>query len=1032
MPPHSRYYRRCPFAIAAASSRDVDYRSDEEYERLRLEREQRREEMSRLFTFDKGDNRLVRRAFELTDVINGLEGMMMEMADEELTGMTVNFRQRVAAGATVEDILPEAFAVVREASRRVLGMRHFDVQIIGGIVLHRGCVAQMNTGEGKTLVATLPAYINALTGKGVYVATVNDFLAVRDATQMGVLYRFLGLSCAAITKDMSGPEKRQICAETDVVYVTGQNLAFCWLFDQRAMHPDTEILTRPLHYAIIDEADSILIDEAVNPLILGETEQLTEAERHNIEIATEIASCMRQCPDRKRDGTVILLEDQEEFGGDFACNVVKRMVSLTLDGQNKLLSLLVAKKLLPPNADANALWGHSRAWGPLVTTALQARACYLRDTHYVVVDDEIKILQESTGRISEKTRWLDGLHQAVEAKEGVMIRGDNVTYASITYMVFFSMFENLAGMTGTAMPAKYELFVNYQLPVYVIPPHREMKRIDHEPRIYPDRERKLQAIGRLVVACFHRNQPVLIGTESVEDSVTLYRFLQALYPLKCQLLNAKPEFVKLEAEIVAQAGLPAAITISTAMAGRGVDIKLGGDPSGLTKGALQRTLFPWLLRNGDQEVRRLPYYRVAIDLDDPGSTVLPPTVSGLLTRALAMAKCYVEKGSYSSQQVDTFVDLVMDHAHSILQQADREAVANREQVQLINQLAKLMAQTESRVTGDSVLKATVNAAMGLTLFFREYSNMLGDEVRKAGGLMVIGASWMPNERVAAQLRGRAGRQGDPGESIIVSCPGDLHLDTIPESLAWTIAKYPEGFVQARFLQRYMPELSQGGSAAESARSQMKRDDDIFQEFRISWYKLRRLFLTGSDNDVSDVLFQYLQVQAKPSVPIWLGLRVHAHHALAYFVPMQHFLIIQFHGVSNLLRCSSSPSISTFVLLQGFAEELIQTHIECNNIDPRRSPITWELDSMLEEVATVVNRPVDQSIGHETEVSDGVVVTTFSPIQIQLKFMTGDHRLGMKWALVMDTAMPDYEHDYPITLRMKVWKMHHLALDCCDS
>jgi len=623
MPPHSRYYRRCPFAIAAASSRDVDYRSDEEYERLRLEREQRREEMSRLFTFDKGDNRLVRRAFELTDVINGLEGMMMEMADEELTGMTVNFRQRVAAGATVEDILPEAFAVVREASRRVLGMRHFDVQIIGGIVLHRGCVAQMNTGEGKTLVATLPAYINALTGKGVYVATVNDFLAVRDATQMGVLYRFLGLSCAAITKDMSGPEKRQICAETDVVYVTGQNLAFCWLFDQRAMHPDTEILTRPLHYAIIDEADSILIDEAVNPLILGETEQLTEAERHNIEIATEIASCMRQCPDRKRDGTVILLEDQEEFGGDFACNVVKRMVSLTLDGQNKLLSLLVAKKLLPPNADANALWGHSRAWGPLVTTALQARACYLRDTHYVVVDDEIKILQESTGRISEKTRWLDGLHQAVEAKEGVMIRGDNVTYASITYMVFFSMFENLAGMTGTAMPAKYELFVNYQLPVYVIPPHREMKRIDHEPRIYPDRERKLQAIGRLVVACFHRNQPVLIGTESVEDSVTLYRFLQALYPLKCQLLNAKPEFVKLEAEIVAQAGLPAAITISTAMAGRGVDIKLGGDPSGLTKGALQRTLFPWLLRNGDQEVRRLPYYRVAIDLDDPGSTVSP-------------------------------------------------------------------------------------------------------------------------------------------------------------------------------------------------------------------------------------------------------------------------------------------------------------------------------------------------------------------------------------------------------------------------
>ncbi|MDC9593718.1 preprotein translocase subunit SecA [Xenorhabdus sp. IM139775] len=508
--------------------------------------------------FGSRNDRTLRRLRKMVDVINHMEPGFEKLSDEELKAKTAQFRARLKEGESLEQILPEAFATVREASKRVFGMRHFDVQLLGGMVLNERCIAEMRTGEGKTLTATLPAYLNALTGKGVHVVTVNDYLAQRDAENNRALFEFLGLSVGINLPGMPAPAKREAYA-TDITYGTNNEFGFDYLRDNMAFSPEDRV-QRKLHYALVDEVDSILIDEARTPLIIsGPAEDSSEL---YIKVDKLIPNLVRQEK-----------EDSETFQGEghFSVDEKSRQVNLTERGLILIEELLVDAKLMEEGeslySPTNIMLMHH------VTAALRAHALFTRDVDYIVKDGEVIIVDEHTGRTMQGRRWSDGLHQAVEAKEGVDIQNENQTLASITFQNYFRLYEKLAGMTGTADTEAFEFRSIYKLDTIVIPTNRPMIRQDLSDLVYMTEAEKIEAIIEDIKERTNGGQPVLVGTISIEKSELVSKALTEA-GINHNVLNAK--FHAMEADIIAQAGQAGTVTIATNMAGRGTDIVLGG------------------------------------------------------------------------------------------------------------------------------------------------------------------------------------------------------------------------------------------------------------------------------------------------------------------------------------------------------------------------------------------------------------------------------------------------------------------------
>jgi preprotein translocase subunit SecA len=509
--------------------------------------------------FGSRNDRLIKQYSQTLARINALEASIQGLSDDALRAKTDEFRSRHANGELLDALLPEAFAVVREAGRRVLGMRHFDMQMIGGMVLHYGKIAEMRTGEGKTLTATLPVYLNALSGKGVHLVTVNDYLASRDAEWMGRIYRFLGLTIGVNLSQMAH-ETKQAAYAADITYGTNNEFGFDYLRDNMVYAPG-ERVQRGLNFAIIDEVDSILIDEARTPLIIS-----GQAEDHN-----DLYVRMNAVPPLLTRGEAAKSEGEKDTG-DYTVDLKAHQVLLTEEGHEKAEQILARMGMLPEGGSlyepANILLMHH------LYAALRAHSLYHRDQQYVVQDGDVTIVDEFTGRLMSGRRWSEGLHQAVEAKEGVAIQAENQTLASITFQNYFRMYAKLAGMTGTADTEAYEFQQTYGLETVVIPTNRPMIRRDENDQIYRTSAEKYNAIIGDIRACRERGQPVLVGTTSIENSELLSVLLDK-EKLPHQVLNAKQH--AREAEIVAQAGSPGMITIATNMAGRGTDIVLGGN-----------------------------------------------------------------------------------------------------------------------------------------------------------------------------------------------------------------------------------------------------------------------------------------------------------------------------------------------------------------------------------------------------------------------------------------------------------------------
>ncbi len=672
--------------------------------------------------------------------INLLEEEVSALSDDELRGLTSEFRQKlenarsggVAAEALrarerqlLDELLPQAFAVVREAGRRVLGMRHFDVQLIGGMVLHRGQIAEMKTGEGKTLVATLPAYLNALTGRGVHVVTVNDYLARRDAEWMGQVHRFLGLSVGLIQQDMPPSERRRNYG-CDITYATNSELGFDYLRDNMA-NDIVEVVQRDFHYCVIDEVDSILIDEARTPLIIsGQVERPQEKYRN----AAAIAEQLERAAEMGKDGI-----DPE---GDYEVDEKQRNVTLTDEGFAKAEQLLGVADLYNP-ADP---------WAHFINNALKAKELFVKDVNYIVRAGDAVIVDEFTGRVMPGRRWSDGLHQAIEAKEVLEIQPETQTLASITYQNFFLLYPRLAGMTGTAKTEEVEFEKTYKLEVTIVPTNRPRSRGDWTDQVYKSEPAKWRAVALETSEIHKIGRPVLVGTTSVEKSELLSALL-AEQQVPHNLLNAKPENVEREAEIVAQAGRAGAVTIATNMAGRGTDIILGGNSDYMARLKLREVLLPRLVRPEEGHKPPIPLQR---QLEGGGGFGAAAPSATAPSEARAMGNLYPCTLSPDTDEalgalVRQLVNSWGDRALTVLELEDRIALA-----------AEKAPTDDPQIQMLRDLIATVKG---------EYDSVVRQEeaqVRQSGGLHVIGTERHESRRVDNQLRGRAGRQGDPGST----------------------------------------------------------------------------------------------------------------------------------------------------------------------------------------------------------------------------------------------------------------------------
>ncbi|MDM9384324.1 preprotein translocase subunit SecA [Chlorogloeopsis sp. ULAP01] len=647
--------------------------------------------------------------------INLLEEDIKALSDEDIKGKTTEFKQRLANGETLDDILPEAFAVVREAGRRVLGLRHFDVQLLGGVILHTGQIAEMKTGEGKTLVATLPSYLNALTGKGVHVVTVNDYLARRDAEWMGQVHRFLGLSVGLIQASMT-PQERKKNYDCDITYVTNSEVGFDYLRDNMATSM-ADVVQRPFNYCVIDEVDSILIDEARTPLIIsGQVERPTEKYTE----AARIANALKK--------------DEHYEVDEKARNVL-----LTDEGFAEAERLLEVKDLFDPEDP----------WAHFVFNAIKAKELFLKDVNYIVRNGEVVIVDEFTGRVLPGRRWSDGLHQAIEAKERVEIQPETQTLATITYQNLFLLYPKLAGMTGTAKTEEAEFEKIYKLEVTVIPTNRTRRRQDLSDMVFKTEAGKWRAIAQECAEMHNLGRPVLVGTTSVEKSEYLSQLLKQM-SVPHELLNARPENVEREAEIVAQAGRKGAVTIATNMAGRGTDIILGGNSEYMARLKLREYLLPRIVKPEDEDI---------FAIHRAGG--LPPAATG---GGQGFAPGRKVKTWKASPQV--FPTQLSKETEQLLRQAVESAVREYGDRSLPELEAedKVAIAAEKAPTDDPIVQQLRQAYNRVKQEYEAFTNREHQEVVDLGGLHVIGTERHESRRIDNQLRGRAGRQGDPGST----------------------------------------------------------------------------------------------------------------------------------------------------------------------------------------------------------------------------------------------------------------------------
>lgn len=664
----------------------------------------------------------IKRISKIVEKVNSFESQLSSLTNEGLRGKTDELREKLANGATVDDILPEAFAVCREASIRVLGMRHYDVQIMGGVVLNEGRIAEMKTGEGKTLVATLPVYLNGLTGKGVHVVTVNDYLAKRDMEQMGKLYNFLGLTTGVIVHGISNEQRRE-AYNADITYGTNNEFGFDYLRDNMVIFKNN-MVQRPLNYAIVDEVDSILVDEARTPLIIsGQGQKSTQM----YTMANTFVNMLK-------------MED------DYTINEKENASVLTDEGIEKACGYFNVESL---TAIANMEINHH------VAQALRANTLMKRDVDYVVKDDEIIIVDEFTGRLMFGRRYSDGLHQAIEAKEGVRVQRESKTLATITFQNYFRMYKKLSGMTGTAKTEEDEFRSIYKMDVVQVPTNQPVIRKDHEDVVYKNEEQKYRAVIEEVVERHKSGQPILIGTISIENSEMLSDMLKRK-GVKHEVLNAKNH--EKEAEIVAQAGRYNGVTIATNMAGRGTDIILGGNPSFLT----------------DREMRRLG-----------------------------------------------FEDHVISFASGFAPTQDEELLAAREQYQRILETKKIEIEAEQK------------------------------EVINAGGLSIIGTERHESRRIDNQLRGRSGRQGDPGETrFYISLEDELMRLFGSDRIAGMIEKVgleDDTPIEAKMLSKSIENAQKKVEGKNfGARKTVLQYDDVMNKQREIIYNERRRVLEGEN------------------------------------------------------------------------------------------------------------------------------------------------------------------------------------------
>ena len=616
-----------------------------------------------LFTkvFGTYSQRELKSIYPIVDKITALEDEYKQLTDAELQAKTPEFKARLANGETLDDILPEAFAAVREAADRVLGMRPYPVQLVGGIVLHQGRIAEMKTGEGKTLVATLPAYLNALTGEGVHIVTVNDYLAKRDSEWMGKVHRFMGLTVGLIIHDMK-KEERQKAYQADITYGTNNEMGFDYLRDNMALYANEQV-QRGHAFAIVDEVDSILIDEARTPLIISGMG----------EKSTQLYDMAEMFAARLKKFVVVETDDKEEeatdIDADYVVDEKARSVTLTARGVKKAEEFFHLDNLSDPE---NSTIAHH------INQAIKAHGIMKRDVDYVVKDGEVVIVDEFTGRLMFGRRYSEGLHQAIEAKEHLSVQRESKTLATITFQNYFRLYRKLSGMTGTALTEEEEFATIYALDIIEIPTNRPIARIDNEDSVYKTENGKYRAVIQQVKACHAKGQPVLVGTVSIEKNELLGKMLTR-EGIKHNLLNAKNH--EREAEIVAQAGQFGAVTVATNMAGRGTDIMLGGNAEYMAKNDLRK--------------------------------------AGLTDELIAEATGYAE--------------------------TDNQEILDARKL-----FAEKLAQHKAEISGEA------------------------DKVRAAGGLFIIGTERHDSRRIDNQLRGRAGRQGDPGETrFYISLEDDL-------------------------------------------------------------------------------------------------------------------------------------------------------------------------------------------------------------------------------------------------------------------
>ena len=689
----------------------------------------------------------IKRIRPLSDKVLALEETYAAMDEETLRDQTRVLKERLAAGETLDDILPEAFAVCREASWRVLGMKHFPVQVIGGIILHQGNIAEMRTGEGKTLVATLPAYLNALEGKGVHIVTVNDYLARRDSEWMGKVYRYLGLSVGLIVHDLT-KEQRRAAYNADITYGTNNELGFDYLRDNMVVRQSNKV-QRGFRFAIVDEVDSILIDEARTPLIIsGQGDKSTEL----YTVADQFARNLKAYKVKEMDAK----EEQDEIDGDYIVDEKARTATLTQTGVKKAEAFFKVENLM--ESENVTLLHH-------INQAIKARGVMQRDVDYVVKDGQVLIVDEFTGRIMFGRRYNEGLHQAIEAKEGVKVERESKTLATITFQNFFRLYHKLSGMTGTAKTEENEFNQIYRLNVVEIPTNKPVIREDKPDVIYKTEAGKFRAVIEQVKECHARQQPVLVGTISIEKSELLSRMLKKA-GVPHEVLNAK--YHEKEAEIIAQAGKAGAVTIATNMAGRGTDIMLGGNPEFLAKA----------------EMRRM----------------------GVPEELIAESTAYGET-------------------------EDAEILAAREQFRQLNEKYKEQIRPEA------------------------------EQVKAAGGLFILGTERHESRRIDNQLRGRAGRQGDPGATRFYLSPEDdlmrLFGGDRMDSLMATLGIDEDTPIENRMLSNIIESAQR---RVEERNFGIRRDvlkyDDVMNTQREVIYKQRDMVL--ADGNVRDSIMKMIE------------------------------------------------------------------------------------------------------------------------------------------------------------------------------